>query len=140
MWSNPFASCSRKVTGLVATVVEITSEIFKFDGQSRLDTFSIDLGRCSEVEAHRLQLAMEGIRKNVDSFPFWQRRKRVGRPSSNERTIMIGFLIQQLFRTTFRDAEGLLHMLSWYFRIDRVPDHSVLCRAMSSQQIGRAHV
>ena len=68
MWANPFASCLRKVTGLVATVVEITSEIFKFDGQSRLDTFSIDLGRCSEVEAHRLQLALEAIRKNVDSF------------------------------------------------------------------------
>jgi len=47
---------------------------------------------------------------------------------------MIGSLIQQLFRTTFRDAEGLLRMLSWYFRIDRVPDHSVLCRAMSSRR------
>jgi len=134
VWSNPFASCLGKATGLVATVVEITSDIFKFDGQSRLDTFSIDLGRCSEVEAHRLQLAMEAIRWNVDSFPFWQRRKRVGRPSSNERTIMIGFLVQQLFRTTFRDAEGLLNMLRWYFRIDRVPDHSVLCRAMSSRR------
>jgi len=65
---------------LVATVVEITSGIFKFDGQSRLDTFSIDLGRCSEVEAHRLQLALEAIRKNVNGFPFWQRRKRVGDP------------------------------------------------------------
>jgi len=115
---------------LVATVVEITSDIFKFDGQSRLDTFSIDLGRCSEVEAHRLQLALEAIRKNVNGFPFWQQRKRVGRPSSDERTLMIGFLIQQLFR----DAEGLLHMLSWYFRIDHVPDHSVLCRAMSSRR------
>ena len=119
---------------MVATVVEITSEVFKFDGQSRLDTFSIDLGRCSEVEAHRLRLAMEGIRKNVNEFPFWQRRKRVGRPSSDERTLMIGFLVQQLFRTTFRDAEGLLHMLSWYFRIYHVPDHSVLCRAMSSRR------
>jgi len=108
----------RKVTGLDTTTIEITSEVFKFDGQSRLDTFSIDLGRCSEVEAHRLQLAMEGIRKNVDSFPFWQRRKRVGRPSSDERTVMIGFLIQQLFRTTFRDAEGLLHMLKWYFNLN----------------------
>ncbi len=126
MWSNPFASCPKKVTGLVATVVEITSDIFKFDGQSRLDTFSIDLGRCSEVKAHRLQLALEAIRKNVNGFPFWQRRKRVGRPSSEERTIMIGFLIQQLFRTTFRDTECLLNMLSWYFQIDRVPDHSVL--------------
>jgi len=47
---------------------------------------------------------------------------------------MIGFLIQQLFRTTFRDAEGLLHMQKWYFNIDYVPDHSVLCRAMSSRR------
>ena len=117
---------------MVATIVEIISEIFKFDGQSRLDTFSIDLGRCSEVEAHRLQLALEGIRNYVNVFPFWQRRKRVGRPSSDERIVLIGFLIQQLFRTTFRDTEGLLHMLRWYFNINRVPDHFMLCRAMSS--------
>jgi len=134
VWSDPFASCPKKVTGSVATVVEITSDIFKFGGRSRLDTFSIDLGRCSEVEAHRFQLALEGIRKNVNGFPFWQRRKRVGRPSSDERTLMIGFLIHQLFSTTFLDAEGLLHMLSLYFQIDRVPDHSVLCRAMSSRR------
>jgi len=44
---------------------------------------------------------MKDIRKNVDSFPFWQRRKRVGQPSSDERTIMIGFLIKEYYRIKF---------------------------------------
>ena len=47
---------------------------------------------------------------------------------------MIGFLVQQLFRATFRDAEGLLHMLRGYFRINIVSDNSVLCRAMSNRR------
>jgi hypothetical protein len=75
---------------------------------------------------------MESIRRRVDGFPFWQRRKMAGRPSTDERAILISFLLQQLFHTTFRDAEGLLHLLKSYYRIDKVPDHSSLCRAMSS--------
>jgi microcystin degradation protein MlrC len=53
VWFNPF-SCSKKVTGLVATVVKITSEIFKFDGQSRLDLGASTEVDAEGVEAHRL--------------------------------------------------------------------------------------
>ena len=51
MWSNPFASCPKKVIRLVVTVVEITSDVLKFDGRSRLDALSIDLGRGAPVAA-----------------------------------------------------------------------------------------
>jgi hypothetical protein len=71
VWSNPFASCFRKVTGLAATIIEMPREVFKSDGQSHTDTFSIDLAAPSEVEAYRLRLALEAIRRHVDNFRFW---------------------------------------------------------------------
>jgi len=119
---------------LAATIIEMPREVFKFDGQTHVDNFTLDLTAPSEVEAHRLRLALEAIRRHVDGFPFWQRRKRAGRPSTDERTILISFLLQQLFHTTFRDVEGLLHLLREYYHINRIPDHSSLCRAISSSR------
>jgi hypothetical protein len=103
-----------------------------FDGQSHVDIFSIDLAVPNEVEAYRLRLALEAIRRHVGNFRFWQRRKKMGRPNTMEKTVLIGLLLQQLFGATFRYVEGLLHLLREYYRNNRIPDHSVLCTAMSS--------
>lgn len=79
-------------------------------------------------------MAMEAIRRHADEFPFWQRRVRPGRPATEERTLLIAFMLQQLLDLTFRETEGLLGLVQQYYSIVSVPDHSTLCRKMSSRR------
>jgi transposase len=124
---------------LEATDVIIPEQVFKFAGQARIDTFSIDLGPLlaeqwtyNEVMVNKVRLAFEAIRSYADRFPFWQRHRWTGRPPTEERTLLAAFLVRQLFDLTFRETEGLLKMLADYFQIKRVPDHSVLIRKNAS--------
>ncbi|MBE0518850.1 MAG: transposase [Thermoplasmata archaeon] len=122
-----------------ATDVIIPEQVFKFTGQTKVDTYLIDLNSLlieqrmyDEVMINKVRLAFEAIRSYADNFPFWQRHRWTGRPPTEERTLLSAFLVRQLFDLTFRETEGLLRMLADYFRMDRVPDHSVLCRKNAS--------
>jgi hypothetical protein len=126
---------------MYATEIVMPSGIFSFVGQSRIDVFSfgldetpIDLSRYDDVAVHGLRLAMEAVRVRAEEFSFWQRRRRVGRPSHQERTLLIAFLLQQLFDLTFRQTEGLLHMVKDHYGIGSVPDHSTMCRTLGSER------
>jgi len=126
---------------MYATEVEMPCGIFNFSGQSRIDTFSIDVdpllpGLCSydDVMVGRVRMCMEAIRMHADDFPFWQHRAGTGRPPASERTLLIAFLLRQLFKATFRDTEGILILLADYFGIDGVPDHSVLVKKNKSRR------
>jgi len=116
---------------MYATEIVMPSEIFNFSGQSKIDTFSLDqlvheLVGYDEIMVNRIRLCLEAIRVHADTFPYWQRRKRTGRPPIRERTFLIAFLLRQLFDATFRDTEGLLRLLDDYFDIDHIPDHTSL--------------
>jgi len=116
---------------MYATEIVMPSEIFNFSGQSKIDTFSLDqlvheLVGYDEMMVNRIRLCLEAIRVHADTFPYWQRRKRTGRPPIRERTFLIAFLLRQLFDATFRDTEGLLRLLDDYFDIDHIPDHTSL--------------
>ena len=57
---------------MVATINEITSEVFKFSGQVHLDTFAldleamaVDLDRYDDVAKHSFRLSLEAIRTRV---------------------------------------------------------------------------
>jgi len=126
---------------MCATEVEMPCGIFNFSGQSRIDTFSLDVGSllpelCSydDVMVHRVRLCIEAIRKHADGFSFWQHRRPTGRPPAEERTLLIAFLVRQLFDATFRDTEGILLLLADYFGIDEVPDHTVLVKKNNSRR------
>ncbi|MCE5296340.1 MAG: hypothetical protein LLG16_04455 [Euryarchaeota archaeon] len=113
--------------------------VFKFTGQTKVDTYLIDLDSLldeqrmyDEVMINKVRLAFEAIRSYADRFPFWQRHRWTGRPPTEERTLLAAFLVRQLFDLTFRETEGFMRMLTDYFRMDRVPDHSVLCRKNAS--------
>ena len=131
----------QKGIGLVTTIVEMPNCIFKFCGQSHLDTYAldveraaVDLDRYDDVAVHGFLMSLEAIRKRVDSFSFWQRRERTGRPPCEERTLLVAFLLQQLMDLTFRETEGILALLRDYYRLDDVPDHSTLSRKLSSKR------
>lgn len=118
---------------MYATKIVMPCGIFNFSGQSRIDTFSIDVdsllpGLCSydDIMVDRVKMCLEAIRKHADNFSFWQHRRRTGRHPIEERTFLIAFLLRQLFKATFRDTEGMLSLLAEYFEIDRVPDHTNL--------------
>lgn len=126
---------------MVATILEMPNCVFNFSGQSHLDTYALDLERVAvdfdrydDVAINGLRLSLEAIRKQVDSFSFWQRQERLGRPSYEERTLLVAFLVQQLLGLTFRETEGVLGMVRPYYRIERVPDHSTLSRKLSSKR------
>ena len=119
----------------------ISSDVFKFSGQVHLDTYAlelervaVDLDRYDDVAVNGLRLSLEAIRKRTDSFAYWQRRCRTGRPAYEERTLLVAFLVQQLLGLTFRETEGVLRMVRSYYRLDRVPDHSTLSRKLSSKR------
>jgi transposase len=116
------------------TEIEMPCNVFKFSGQTGLDTFSLDLGRYDDRAVNGLRLAMEAIRRHADGFPFWQRRRRFWRPSAEERTLLIAFFIQQLMDLTFRETEGMLGMVGEYYAIGEIPDHSTICRKLSSKR------
>jgi hypothetical protein len=119
----------------------ISSDVFKFSGQAHLDTFAlelervaVDLDRYDDVAVNGLRLSLEAIRKRTDSFSYWQRRARTGRPPYEERALLVSFLVQQLLGLTFRETEGVLRMVRSYYRLERVPDHSTLSRKLSSKR------
>jgi hypothetical protein len=97
-------------------------DVFNFSGQTGLDTFaikpekmSIDFERYDDLAVHGLRLALEAVRRHADEFPFWQRRRRFGRPGADERVLLIAFLLQQLMGLTFRETEGMLGMVREYY-------------------------
>lgn len=126
---------------MVATDIALPRGIFSFSGQTRMDTFSLDLDELSidferydDVAVHGLRMAMEAIRRRADEFPFWQRQVRPGRPATEERIFLVAFMLQQLLDLTFRETEGVLALVQQYYSIGSVPDHSTLCRKMSSRR------
>jgi transposase len=141
MWPNPYGQLLRKVNGLVATNIVIPAGIFNFCGQTKVDTFAIDLDSLlNEQRAYdtamvnKYRLSLEAIRLHANEFSYWQRRKNTGRPPVCERDLLIAFLVRQLFNATFRETEGLLTMLADYFDLDDVPDHSVLCKKNANRR------
>jgi hypothetical protein len=69
----------------VSTIIGIPSDVFKYSGQSRLDTFvlelervAVDLDRCNDVAVNGLRSSLEAIRKKTNDFAYWQRRCRTG--------------------------------------------------------------
>ena len=124
-----------------ATEIEMPCNVFNFSGQTGIDTFaiepekmSVDFERYDDLAVHGLRLALEAIRRHADEFPFWQRRRRFGRPCADERTLLVAFLLQRLMDLTFRETEGMLEMVQEYYGIDAIPDHSTLCRKLSSKR------
>jgi len=124
---------------MYATELVMPSEIFNFSGQSKIDTFSLDqlipeLVGYDEIMVNRIHLCLEAIRAHADEFPYWQHKRWTGRPPTSERTLLVAFLVRQLFDATFRDTEGLMILLTDYFDISRVPDHTVLSRKNRSRR------
>lgn len=126
---------------MYATELIMPSDIFNFSGQSKIDTFAIDVDSllpqlCSydDIMVNRVRLCIEAIRNHSDNFSFWQHKQSTGRPPTNEHTLLVAFLLRQLFDATFRDTEGLLTLLAEYFDIGKVPDHSVLVKKNKSRR------
>jgi len=79
-----------------STELHICDEVFSFSGQSTVDTWVLrDVLVSGTVRYSRwlvddIHLMMQMILDLADRFPFWQRRKRTGRPPVRERDLMIG--------------------------------------------------
>ena len=104
-----------------ATDSIIDEEVFRFSGQSLIDTWSLRDQLVSGCARYSKWLV-------ADSFPFWQRRKCTGRPAVKERDLLVAFLLRQLFNATFRQLQALLELFREYFRLDAIPHHTVLSR------------
>ena len=96
------------------------------------DEVVIDFDRYDDIAINGLRLAMEAYRLHADDFSFWQRTDRVGGLAYDERTAPIAFLVQQLLGLTSRENERVLAIIRSYYRLEHVPDHSMLTRKLSS--------
>ncbi len=118
----------------MSTAVDcIRFDVFKFSGQSKLDTWEL----CNAFEAmgwaeysdwlvRELPFCLQRIRDLAEGFSFWQHRKKTGRYAIPEQVLLIGFLVRQFFQATFRQTETLLWLFSDFFNLDVVPDHTTL--------------
>jgi transposase len=120
---------------MVSVEIGIHEAIFKFSGQTEMDTWILKeksavsaTARYSKWLVQDFHLSMQRIREIVDSFPFWQHRKRTGRPPVRERELMLGYLLRQFFNLTFRQTQGLMECFKEYFRFQSIPTHTVLSR------------
>ena len=126
---------------MYTTEYVIPYEVFSFSGQSEIDVWNIkeifnniDDKIYSDWLVEEIPLCLLQIRKLTDNFPFWQHRAKTGRPPASERNLMIGYLVKQFFQATFRQTEGLLRLLKDFFRIRKVPDHTVFSRKNRSRR------
>jgi len=124
-----------------STEVCIPEQVFSFSGQTTVDTWSLKderalsaIARYSNWLVEELHLCIQRIRDLVDFFPFWQHRRRTGRPPVRERDLMVGFLLRQLFDSTFRQTQAIMDCFMDYFGLDRVPHHTVLSRKNRSRR------
>lgn len=108
-------------------------QAFQFSGQSSLETWTLTdfinengWRKYDQFLSHEPVLCLERVRQLADNFPTYQHRAHTGRPPVDERTHIIAMLTKQFFRATFRELEGLLHVLAGFFRIEHVPDHNTM--------------
>lgn len=126
---------------MLATDMEMSTEVFKFSGQTVFDTWKLrevieeaGWGIYSEWLVNVTPFCMQRIRELADNFPFWQRLKKTGRPPVKERTLLIGFMVRQFFNATFRQLEGLLRIFGEFFGIVTVPDYTVFAKKNTSKR------
>jgi len=120
---------------------QIHYDIFNFCGQSTIDTWVIrdvinEIGwvKYDKFRVEEIALSLQRIRELADAFPFWQHRKRTGRPPIPERDIMIGLLLQTFLNLKFRMTQCFLKIFQEYFNIERVPHHTVLSKKNRSKR------
>ena len=126
------------------TEIDMPEVVFNFTGQTWLDTWTLrnafeSMGWASYSDwlVDELPFCMQCIGDLADEFPYWQRSKRTGRPALPERVLLIGFLVKQFFRATYRQTESLLWLFRDYFHLDWIPDHTTMSRKNRSKRWAR---
>lgn len=129
---------------MFATKIENVCKVFNFSGQSDLKTWKlrdkfIEYGWTgySNILVDVLPFSLQCIKELVNKFPFWQRRKKTGRPPIPEKNLLISYLVQMIFDTHFRQTEGLMKVLADFFEIEKVPGYSLLCKKNRSKRFKR---
>ncbi len=131
----------KKVILMTTTNINIPLEVFNFSGQTWLETWCLqetiskaDVGEYSDWLVEEIPLCLQRIKDLADRFPFWQHRKRTGRPPVCERDLLIGFLIRVFFESTFRQTMALMSIFGEYFELEYIPHHTVLSRKNRSKR------
>ena len=126
---------------MISVEAGITEALFKFSGQTKLDTWELTektfvskVARYSKWLVQDTHLSMQRIRNLVNSFPFWQHKRQTGRPPADERDLMTGYLLRQFFDLTFRQTQGLMEFFKSYFGIEKVPSHTLLSKKNQSKR------
>lgn len=119
--------------GMHSIVGGLPAEAFRFSGQSSMDAWTLkDVLRehgWAKYDRWRSQetvLFLQRVRDLVQAFPTWQHVASTGRPPTDERTLLVAMFVRQAFRAPFAKVEGLLHRLSGFFGLKKVPDANTL--------------
>lgn len=140
MWGQTI-KCLETMIVMTHTYFSIPYELFKFSGQTKFDTWNLreefeilgDLVYSNWLVAE-LPFCFQRARDLVDLFPFWQHKKKTGRPPQEERDLMICYLIRQLLKLTFRDTQAIVGIFRDYFGIENVPHHNTMSEKNRSKR------
>jgi transposase len=119
----------------------VRAEIFRFSGQSKLETWSLKeyfqthgWSGYDRWLSHEPVLCFQRIRELVEAFPTWQRRAQTGRPAIDERTHLVAALVRQFLDATYRELEAYLKILQDFFGISHPPDANTLSEKNRSRR------
>lgn len=124
-----------------STTTGIPLHVFKFSGQSTLDSWTLtayveehNWSTYKQYLRHEPELCFERIRELADAFPTYQRQPHTGRKQIDERTHLIAMLLKQFLEATYAELESYLTILQDYFDIPHVPSESTLSRKNRSDR------
>jgi hypothetical protein len=114
---------------------QLSPGLLAVTGQSATDAWSIadavkkvGWARYEFFLANEPRLVFQRIRDLVQEFPTWQRRAATGRPSYDERDILLALLVRQYKEETFRGTEAFLRQCPDVLGLKRIPDATTLSR------------
>ena len=129
---NPISS-RQKGDRMNTTDIDIGEVVFNFSGQTELNTWKLHdqfyeagWAEYSDWLVKELPFCLQMIKDLSEAFPYWQHTPKTGRPPIPERILMIGYLLKQLFRLTYRQTEAMMVFCKEYFQFRNVPDHTTL--------------
>lgn len=118
--------CSRS-TCLINVSIQTTTDAWHYSDKLLHSS-------CTPKQKTSLAHMLCRLRDIVDSFPYYQRRKRTGRPPVPEREVMICNLVRQVFNRTYECAVQIVGILSRFFHMEKVPSAKTVAQKSATRR------
>src|SRR5581483_10654795 len=126
---------------LAAELEALPPGLLDLTGQASLDAWTIGdaleaMGwpRYEFAMSREDGLMIHRLRTLVHEFPTWQHHNTFGRPQTDERAVLLGLLLRQFMKKTFRGVESFMRFARYELQLEHVPDASKMSRKNNSER------